>query len=296
MQERIPGINAAAQLHLGQIGIWSGAIKNAPAEKAVEAARELERLGFPTLWIPGGLDSEVLARLDELLRGTSRIKLATGIINIWKHEPAELGLWWKRQPREHQSRLLLGLGVSHGPLIGEAYHQPLARMREFLDGLDAAQVPRDRLCIAALGPKMLELAAQRTAGAHPYLVSTGHTAFARTLMGPGPLLAPEQGVILERDPHGARHIARETVRFYLRLPNYYNNWRRSGFSDEEIAQLSDRFIDSVVAWGDLEAIAARVNAHLAAGADHVCLQVLSGGMGRDVGLEEPSWRELARLL
>jgi len=281
---------------LGRIGIWSAAVRYSPAAAGIAAAVELEELGFPTLWIPGGADSGVLAALDQLLDATTSIRFATGILNIWKHEPAEVVAWWRGQSPERQSRLLLGLGVSHGPLIGEAYQRPLAKMRAFLDGLDAAGMPRKHLCLAALGPRMLELAAARTAGAHPYLVSPRHTAFARQALGPDALLAPEQGVILETDPVKAREMARQTVKLYAAMPNYYNNWRRDGFSDVEIDGLSDRFIDSVMAWGDLDAIAARVAEHFAAGANHVCLQVIRGGLGRDVAEERPGWRELARLL
>lgn len=281
---------------LGRIGIWSAAVRYSPAEAGIPAAVELEELGFPTLWIPGGADSEVLSSLDQLLDATATIRLATGILNIWKYEPSQVAAWWQTQSPERQARLFLGLGVSHGPLIGEAYQRPLARMRAFLDGLDAAGMPREQLCLAALGPKMLELAAGRTAGAHPYLTSPRHTAFARATMGPDALLAPEQGVILETDPEKAREMARQTVKLYAALPNYYNNWRRDGFSDAEITGLSDRFIDSVMAWGDIDAIAARVEEHFAAGANHVCLQVIRGGLGRDVAQERPGWRELARLL
>jgi probable F420-dependent oxidoreductase len=287
----------AAALDLGRIGIWSAPLRFQPPEIGAEAVAELEELGFKTLWIPGGIDSGVLGDLDRLLDATPRLKFGTGILNIWKHEPADVGAWWKGETPERQKRLLLGVGVSHGPLIGESYQHPMAKMRAFLDGLDAAGMPRDRVCLAALGPKMLELAAQRSAGAHPYLVTPEHTAFARKTMGTGALLAPEQGVVLERDAGKAREIARAAVQSYLGLPNYVNNWRRSGLSEDDITQMSDRFIDQVVAWGDLKAIAARAKAHLDAGADHVCLQVLMGGFGQgDMATERAAWRELAGLL
>ena len=285
-----------AASRLGRIGVWSAAVRYSPPEAGIAAAVELEELGFPALWIPGGADDGVLATLDQLLDATSTIRLATGILNIWKHEPAQVAAWWRGQSPERQARLLLGLGVSHAPLIGDAYRHPLAKMRAFLDGLDAAGMPREHLCLAALGPKMLELAAGRTAGAHPYLASPRHTAFARETMGPDALLAPEQGVILEADPAKAREMARQTVKLYAAMPNYYNNWRRDGFSDEEITGLSDGFIDSVMAWGNLDAITARIEEHFAAGANHVCLQVIRGGLGRDVAQERSGWRELAGLL
>jgi probable F420-dependent oxidoreductase len=285
---------SVAELGLGRIGIWSTSVRFSP--EGGDAAAELEALGFRSVWIPGGIDSGVLQSLDSLLDATATLTFATGIINIWKHEPSELAAWWHGQTPERRARLFLGLGVSHGPLIGDAWQKPLATMGTFLDGLDAAGMPRDRLCIAALGPKMLQLAAERTAGAHPYMVSPRHTAFARQTMGPDALLAPEQGVVLETDPAKARNIARGFVQNYARLPNYANNWRRDGFSDAEIEGLSDRLIDALIAWGPLDAIAARVEEHVAAGADHVCLQVIGpGGMSADIAHDRQDWHKLAAL-
>jgi probable F420-dependent oxidoreductase len=285
----------AAALRLGRIGIWSMSVRFAPDNRAMAA--ELEALGFGTVWLPGGVDDGVIAALDTLLDATAHLTLATGIVNIWKHEPAELAAWWHGQSPERQERLLLGLGVSHGPLIGDAWAKPLGKMTEFLDGLEAAGMARDRLCLAALGPKMLELAARRTAGAHPYMVTPRHTAAARAAIGPDALLAPEQGVVLETDPVKARAIARGFVEHYARLPNYANSWRREGFSDEEIAALDDRLIDRLIAWGDLAAVSARLEEHFAAGADHVCLQVIGpGGMRPDVAYDREVWKELAKLL
>jgi probable F420-dependent oxidoreductase len=285
----------AAALNLGRIGIWSTAVRFSPEGR--EAAGELEQMGFGTVWIPGGVDDGVIASLDTLLDATSSLKLATGIINIWKHEPAELAAWWHGQSPDRQARLFLGLGVSHGPLIGDAWAKPVAKMTEFLDGLDAAGMPSDKLCLAALGPKMLELSASRTAGAHPYMVTTKHTAIAREAMGPDALLVPEQGVVLESDPAKAREIARGFVQHYARLPNYANNWRREGFSDAEIEGLSDRLIDALIAWGDIETVSARLDEHFAAGADHVCVQVIgAGGMMPDIAHDRSVWKELAKLL
>jgi probable F420-dependent oxidoreductase len=284
----------AAALNLGRIGIWSTGIRF--GADGIEAAVELERLGFGTVWIPGGIDDGVLASLEALLAATGKLKFATGIINIWKHEPAELAAWWERQGA-NQERLLLGLGVSHAPLIGEGWNRPLARMAEFLDGLSSAGMASDRLCLAALGPKMLELSARRTAGAHPYMVTPGHTAEARRILGPEALLAPEQGVVLESDPAKARAIAREFVGHYAQLPNYANSWRREGFSDTEIEALDDRLIDALIAWGDVAAISARLDEHFAGGADHVCVQVIGeGGMRPDNARDRAVWRELATLL
>lgn len=286
------GSARAGGLDLGRIGIWSSAVRFSPDGN--EAARDLEALGFRTVWIPGGVDSGVLRSLDGLLDATSTLQFATGIINIWKHEPADVAAWWRGQGRARQDRLLLGLGVSHAPLIGEAWKKPLGTMRAFLDGLDAAAMPRERLCLAALGPKMLRLAAERTAGAHPYMVSARHTAAARAIMGPGALLAPEQGFVLESDPDRAREIARGFVGHYARLPNYAKAWRRDGFSDQDIEGLSDRLIDDLIAWGGVEAMTARLEAHFAAGADHVCVQVIGpGGMKFDMAHDRRVWRVLA---
>jgi probable F420-dependent oxidoreductase len=290
---------AAASLGLGRIGIWSSVWSETvpfPPDGA-EAAQELEQLGFHTVWVPAGVHYPVSDTLDRLLDATTTLTLATGIINIWRQEPAELAAWWHAEAPERQKRLVLGFGVGHGPVIGERWKKPLSRMRDFLDVLDDAGMPRQRLCLAAHGPKMLELAAERTAGAHPYLVTPKHTAVARRMMGPDALLAPEQKVVLETDPAKAREIARRSVSVYGQLPNYANSWRREGFSDAEIERLDDRLIDALVAWGDISAIAARVDEHFAAGADHVCLQVIGpGGVNADLGHDRAVWRELAGLL
>lgn len=294
MQAEIDGTRATGP-KLGRVGIWSTSLRFSPDR--CDVAVELEERGVGTVWIPGGVDSGVLDALDLLLDATSTLKFATGIINIWKHEPADIAAWWQRQDAERQARLFLGLGVSHGPLIGEAWGKPLAKMQAFLDGLDAAGMPRERLCLAALGPKMLQLASERTAGAHPYMVSPRHTAFAREVMGPQAILAPEQGVVMESNPDKAREIARDFVRYYARLPNYVNNWRRDGFSDADIEGPSDRLVDALIAWEGLEAIGARVKEHLAAGADHVCLQVIGpGGMGVHMDYDREMWSRLASVI
>jgi probable F420-dependent oxidoreductase len=285
---------AAADMELGPVGIWSAPIRFDAG--GIEAAAELERLGYSAIWVPGGIDSGVLGTLDALLTATATIRLGSGILNIWKHDPGDVAAWWHRQSPEARQRIILGLGVSHAPLIGDSYQRPLASMRSFLDSLQAAGMPLDRVCLAALGPRMLELAGQRTGGAHPYLVSVRHTAFARRTLGSNALLAPEQGVVLERSPVKAREIARGFLSHYARLPNYVNNWLREGFTQHELDSLSDRFVDSIIAWGDVDAISARVDEHLAAGADHVCLQVISAaGMRARLADHMEAWRQLARL-
>jgi probable F420-dependent oxidoreductase len=265
-----------------------------PAE-AAEAIAELDELGYAAVWVPGGIGGDITGDLDRLLAATKRTTLATGIINIWKHEPQEIASWWKALPADKQQRLLLGLGISHSALIGEAYSRPVAVMRDYLDRLEKEGLDLNATCLAALAPKMLELSRDRTAGSHPYLVTPEHTAWARKILGPGKLLLPEQGVVLEKDPVKARELARQAVTHYTQLTNYVNNWKRLGFSDDEIMGVSDRLIDEVFAWGDVDQIAKRVNAHLAAGADHVCLQVVTGA-NMDIAAARPAWRELAAAL
>jgi probable F420-dependent oxidoreductase len=251
-------------------GIWSAELRFGDPGEIAEAAAELESWGYTALWVPD-VGGDLFGALDRLVAATSRVTVATGVLNIWRQTPSAANAWWAAQPPGVRDRALLGLGVSHGPLIGEEWVRPLAAMGAFLDALD---VPAERLCLAALGPRMLALAGERTAGAHPYLVTPEHTAMAREAVGPGGLVAPEQGVVLETDPAKARAIAREAVSGYTGLPNYVRNWMRLGYTDDDVTTLSDRLVDALVAWGDAEAIAARVAEHRAAGADHVCLQVL----------------------
>jgi probable F420-dependent oxidoreductase len=277
---------------LGRIGIWSIELRFGDRGERSEAAAELDELGYGALWIPGGFDDAVLGDVADLLAATRRAAIATGIVNIWKQTPADVAAWWRGRPSAEHGRTMLGIGVSHAPLIGSAYANPLGTMGRYLDGLDAAGLPVQARCLAALGPKMLDLARDRSAGAHPYLVSPDHTARARERLGPAALLAPEQGVILETDPARARDIARAALGPYLNFPNYVNNWRRLGFSDEDVAG-SDRLIDAIFAWGSLDQIARRVAEHHAAGADHVCLQVLHADTP---ALPRQAWRDLASAL
>ncbi|MFC4595811.1 TIGR03620 family F420-dependent LLM class oxidoreductase [Sphingobium tyrosinilyticum] len=289
----------ARELKVGSIGIWSVLPRYAPEGAGLAAAKDLEEMGFGTLWVPGGVDNGILASLDELMDATSSITLAAGVLNIWMHEPEEVAAWWNGQSPERQSRLVMGIGVSHGPLIGDAYKdvKPLAKMRAYVNALEAAGMPLGRVALGGLGPKMLELAATRTAGTHPYLVSPRHSAAAREIMGPDALIAPHQNVILESDAATARAWARGMLSAYLNLPNYMNNWLRDGFSQQEIDDVNDRLVDSLFAWGDLDAIAARIQEHFDAGADHVALHVTSAN-GLAAGIDEhmPIWRELAKLL
>lgn len=281
---------------LGRIGVWAGEFRNGDPSERADAAAELDELGFGAIWTPGGAGGDVFGDVDILLSATKRTTIATGILNIWKHEPAEVGRWWRGLAEDRQERMLLGLGISHGPMIGDTYGKPVATMRAYLDNLDAEGVPAERRCLAALGPKMLDLSRDRTAGAHPYLVPAEHTAFARERLGPDALLAPEHGVILEADPAEARRIAREGLSLYLKLPNYTDNWRRFGYTAEEVADPSDRLIDALFAWGDMDTIVRRVKTHLDAGADHVCLQVVRGSPMSRGAPPRQAWRELAAAL
>jgi len=284
-------------MRLGQFGIWSGAFRG-EGDEVAEAARELEDLGFGALWIPGGLGGDVFGASSHLLTATGHVVVATGILNIWAHEPADVAEAVRGLGATFPDRFLLGLGVSHAPLvehIGRVYERPLEAMAGYLDDLDRAPVPvaPAQRALAALGPRMLELARERSAGAHPYLVTPEHTQFARGVLGPGPLLAPEVKVVMSRDPAAARAVARGHLKIYMGLPNYTNNLRRFGFTDADFTDAgSDRLVDAVVAWGSPAAVAARVREHLDAGADHVCVQLLTDGPD----LPRAGWRELAGAL
>jgi probable F420-dependent oxidoreductase len=255
---------------LGQIGIWRR------RQEGADGVEELEALGYSAFWI-GSSPSTAEAR--PYLERTSTMTIATGILNVWQHEPAAVAAGHAELTRDFPGRFLLGIGIGH-PEATSNYRRPLATMREFFDGLDAAQppVPRDERVAAALGPKMLDLAVERSLGAHPYFVPPEHTRFARERIGPDALLAPEVAVVVEADPDAARAIARQYAATYLRARNYTRNLLRLGFGEDDIAGGgSDRLIDAVIPHGSAEAVADAVRAHLDAGADHVCLQPLGHG-------------------
>ncbi|MBM3693585.1 MAG: LLM class F420-dependent oxidoreductase [Actinobacteria bacterium] len=277
-------------MKLNGLGVWSGELRYGDPTEAAADAVALEAMGYTAAWIPD-VGGPLFEAFDNLLAATSTIVIASGICNVWYHPPTEVGEWFAGLPADQRDRVMLGIGISHGPLIGDQYGRPLATMREYLDGLDAVGFPVDQRCIAALGPKMLELARDRTAGSHPYLVTPKHTAFARETLGPDKGLFVEQGVVLETDPAAAREVAKASVAFYLGLPNYVNNWKRVGFTDDEIQGCADRFIDEVFVWGDADTIRARIDQHHAAGADHVCIQVL--GASQAPGGNRAVWETLA---
>jgi probable F420-dependent oxidoreductase len=291
-------------MRLGRIGIWTFALDQQPAARAQEAAAEIEALGYGAIWIPEAVGREAFTNAALLLAGTRRIPVATGIANIWARDAVAMAAAQRTLTEAYPDRFLLGIGVSHAPLVegmrGHRYTRPLSTMRAYLDAMDRAPfvaaaptAPLVRV-IGALAPKMLALAAERTAGAHPYFVPPEHTRRAREILGPGRLLAPEQAVVLEKDPAKAREIARAHMAIYLGLPNYRNNLRRLGFGDGDLdGGGSDRLVDAIVAWGDIDAVVARVRAHHDAGADHVGVQVLD----RDPrALPLPQWRALAPAL
>jgi probable F420-dependent oxidoreductase len=290
-------------MDIGRIGIWTAVLDQHPAARAQEAAAELEALGYRALWFPEAVGREAFTNAALLLAGTRRLVVATGIANIWVRDATAMAAAQKTLAEAYPDRFLLGMGVSHAPLVGmrgHDYGKPLSAMRRYLDAMDAAPfvaigpaAPPKRV-IAALAPKMLALAAERAWGSHPYFVPPEHTARARAALGAGPLLAPEQAVVLETDAATARTIARGHMAMYLTLPNYVNNLKRLGFTDDDVAHGgSDRLVDAVVVWGDLEAVRRRIQAHHDAGADHVCLQALDADPS---ALPLRQWRELATLL
>jgi len=284
-------------MDLDGVGIWSLSLRFGDPGEAAEAATELDELGYRALWVPD-VGGPVFETLENLLGATRRAVIATGILNLWMHEPAEVAAARASLVEKFGERLLLGIGVSHAPVIDRQeagrYRRPLRAMADFLDALDAASppVPVDGRVLAALGPKMLELARTRARGAHPYLVTPEHTATARAALGAGPLVAPEQAAVLTADRAAGLEIARAFVAPYLQLPNYANSLRRLGFTEEDVTGVSDRMVEATVVIGDEAAIAGRVAEHRAAGADHVCLQVLTAGNG----FAREEWRRLAPAL
>ncbi len=294
---------AQSSIQLGPIGIWTRQFEDQPAAKAQETARELEELGYGAIWFGEALGREVLTNAGLLLAGTKRIVIATGIANIYARDAVAMACGQKTLAEAYPNRFLLGLGVSHIPLVeklrGHRYEKPVATMRAFLEAMDQAPYnsvappTKPARVLAALGPKMLELSGTLANGAHPYNTNPEHTAQAREILGPQPYLCPEQAVVLETDPQKARGIGRAFLGFYLSLPNYANNLLRLGFDEGDFKDGgSNRLIDAIIAWGDLSAIRNRIREHHSAGADHVCIQVLTADP-KALPLKE--WRELAVL-
>ncbi|MDT5222396.1 MAG: hypothetical protein QOF15_4501 [Mycobacterium sp.] len=239
-----------------------------------QQAKEIEALGYGAVWVGGSPPAE-LAWVEPILAATTTLQVATGIVNIWTAPAKPVADSFHRIDKAYPGRFLLGIGVGH-PEAHAEYRKPYDALVDYLNQLDEYGVPANRRVVAALGPRVLKLSAQHSAGAHPYLTTPEHTARARELIGPSAFLAPEHKVVLTTDADSARAVGRKALDIYLNLANYLNNWKRLGFSDEDVAKPgSDRLVDSVVAYGTTDAIAARLREHLDAGADHVPVQVLT---------------------
>jgi len=271
-------------MELGKVGVWSFPDR-LPAPEAARFAQRVEALGYSALWLPEAVGRDPFASAAWLLANTENLVLATGIASIYARDANAMKAAQMTLAEQSGGRFLLGLGVSHAPMVemvrGHSYGKPVATMRAYLERMDqapyAAVAPEEAppRVIAALGPKMLELARERCQGAHPYLVPPEHTAQAREILGPDAWLCTEQKVLRQTDPSAARPIARGALAIYLNLPNYRNNLLRLGYEDKDFADGgSDRLVDAIVAWGDEKALAERVRAHLQAGASHVCVQPL----------------------
>ena len=272
-------------MELGRYGVFGRATL-----LTAERARFLESLGYETVW-QGGSPPADLAHVSAILDATSTLKVATGIVNVWTADPAEVARSYHRIEAAHPGRFLLGVGVGH-PEATATYHSPYQTLVDYLDVLDAEDVSVERQVLAALGPRVLRLAAERTGGAHPYLVTPEHTRLAREILGAGKLLAPEQRVVLDTDPIRARALGRASVKPYLRLTNYTTNLQRLGFTADDVAgEGSDRLIDALVVSGDDAEIRRRFEEHLNAGADHVAVQLIAGRDDLDAG-----FRRLAEIL
>ncbi len=291
-------------MQLGKLGVWAFTDGITAEEAAVLAAR-VEQWGYSAFWIPEAFGRNPFPFAAWLLARTSKLIIATGIANIYARDPIAMRSAQLTLAEQSSGRFLLGLGVSHARMVeevrGHSYDpKPVSRMRAYLEQMSRAEyrapAPADRppIVLAALGPRMLQLAAEMADGAHPYNVTPEHTAQARRILGPGKWLCTEQKVLLERDPRKARSIARQAIGFYLAAPNYANNLKRLGFGDADLAgNGSDRLVDALVAWGDIDAIRARIREHWDAGADQVCVQALNPAAAQARGVHEEALEQLA---
>ena len=271
-------------MNLGKLGVWFF-FDGATSLEAANTAKRIESLGYSALWIPETLGKNPMVLASWLLANTEKLILATGIANIYHREPGVTLAAQNSLAEQSDNRFLLGMGVSHKPLVegvrGLTYGPPVATMKKYLEQMETSPYSaithpnKPPTVIAALGPKMLALAAEKTQGAHPYFTSPIHTHMAREIMGKDPWLCVEQKVILEEDSGRARDLCRQTAKVYNRLPNYRNNWLRMGLSEEDIDSLSDKFIDTTFAWGSSKDIENRVKEHFDAGANHVCIQPIN---------------------
>ena len=271
-------------MNLGKLGVWFF-FDGATSLEAANTAKRIESLGYSALWIPETVGKNPMVLASWLLANTEKLILATGIANIYHREPGVTLAAQNSLAEQSDNRFLLGMGVSHKPLVegvrGLTYGPPVATMKKYLEQMETSPYSaithpnKPPTVIAALGPKMLALAAEKTQGAHPYFTSPIHTHMAREIMGKDPWLCVEQKVILEEDSGRARDLCRQTAKVYNRLPNYRNNWLRMGLSEEDIDSLSDKFIDTTFAWGSSKDIENRVKEHFDAGANHVCMQPIN---------------------
>jgi probable F420-dependent oxidoreductase len=277
-------VASAWRERLAPLGVWVPT-DGLPATRAAELARRIESLGYAAMWLPDTMGRDPFAHIAFLVERTSSLIFATGIASIHHRHPGTMHQGSNTLAEQSVGRFVLGLGVSHAPFVegvrGLDYSRPLTTMRTYLEAMDAAPymapapaVPAPRL-LAALGPKMLELARDKADGAHPYWTTPEHTATARQILGPDKLLCVEQKVVLTSDADVARRTTQSALGVYADLPNYRNNWLRLGFTDDEIDARADSFIDALVAWGDAAAIGKRLDEHRDAGADHVCIQAMT---------------------
>jgi probable F420-dependent oxidoreductase len=276
-------------MDIGQIGVWTS-FRPFGSERAGEAAKLVEQLGYGAWWVGG---SPHVPDIRPVLEATSTLVAATGILNVWSNDPGETAAADASLRTDFPGRFMLGIGIGHREATSD-YRRPLQTMREFLDGLDGSPTtpPATERCLAALGPKMLDLAGERTAGTHTYFTTVDHTRFARERLGAGKLVAPELACVVDTDPVRAKAVARDYAKLYLGLRNYTKNLLEFGFTERDFADGgSDRLIDAVIPQGSAAEIAAVVRAHLAAGADHVCLQPLG-----EEGIPRESWTALANVL
>ncbi len=287
-------------MELGKLGLWTFQLDLQPMAAAQAAAAEIESLGFGALWVPEAVGREPLVNSALLLSATSTMTVATGIASLHARTAMTMQAGWKTLSEAFPDRFLLGIGVSHQPMVEGVhkvdYGKPYSNMVKYLDAMDqgffvgAPPTSPPQRVLAALGPKMLKLSAERGLGAHPYFVPVEHTPIAREALGPDALLAPEMAVVFSTDPDEARSIARRHMKTYLGLPNYTNNLVRLGWTQQDFEDCPDALVDAIVAWGTLDQIVARIRTHLDAGANHVCVQVLPSD---PKALPMAEWRELA---
>jgi probable F420-dependent oxidoreductase len=288
-------------MDIGRVGLWTFLLDEHPTPRVRDVAQQIEAMGWPTLWRPESTGRDALISASVLLDATTRLNVATGIAQIYARHPVTTAAAQKTLFEAHEGRFLLGLGVAHAPSVEGIrkldYTTPYSDMVAYLEAMADAPytavepATKPPTVLAALGPKMLKLSAEAADGAHPYFTPPEHTAMAREILGEGPLLAPEQMVVIDNDLDRARNIARKNMARYLRLPNYANNLLRSGFTQTDIDEISDRLVDGIVACGDIDATMRRVQEHHDAGADHVCIQVLPAGNDLSIAIDQ--WRRLA---